>query len=119
MADATNRPEPDDEMWPSEKIVKYLSDAIPKGEHHNPSNEFIRVRLDTVQEAIDHIEWVNKGLDEWRGLALMREEQLKAISAMTRVAIGHLQAVLNNARTHHDQQTADTAARDWLTSIGQ
>lgn len=34
------------------------------------------------------------------------------------VAIGHLQAVLNKARTHADQQAADTAARDWLTSIG-
>lgn len=119
MADATNTPELGNEMRPSEKIVKRLSDAIPKGEHNNPSNEFIRVRLDTVQEAIDHIEWVNKGLDEWRSLALLREEQARTISAMARVAIGHLQAVLNNARTHHDQQAADTAARDWLTSIGQ
>lgn len=33
-------------------------------------------------------------------------------------AIGHLQAVLNKARTHHEQQAADTAARDWLASIG-
>jgi hypothetical protein len=33
-------------------------------------------------------------------------------------AIGHLQAVLNKARTHDEQQAADTAARDWLASIG-
>ncbi len=33
-------------------------------------------------------------------------------------AINHLQAVLNKARTHDEQQAADTAARDWLTSIG-
>ena len=119
MADANNKPEPDDEMWPSKKIVKHLSDAIPKGEHSNPSNEFIQVRLDVVQEAIDHIDWLDKGVSEWRGLALMREEQAKVIAAMARLAVGHLQAVLNNARTHHDQQAADTAARDWLESIGQ
>ena len=34
------------------------------------------------------------------------------------VAIGHLQAVLNKSRTHAEQQAADTAARDWLISIG-
>lgn len=34
------------------------------------------------------------------------------------IAIGHLQAVLNKSRTHAEQQAADTAARDWLDSIG-
>ena len=34
------------------------------------------------------------------------------------VAIGHLQAMLNKARNFQDQQDADTAARDWLISIG-
>ena len=35
-----------------------------------------------------------------------------------RVAIGHLQAVLLGSKTHDEQQRADTAARDWLASIG-
>lgn len=108
----------DDEMWPSEKIVKYLSDAIPKGERNNPSNEFIRVRMDTVQEAIDHIERGNKGLAEWRDQALLKAKHLAAVQATARVAIGHLQTVLNKCRTAAEQQKADTAARDWLTSIG-
>lgn len=34
------------------------------------------------------------------------------------VAIGHLQAMLNTARNFQDQQSADTAARNWLISIG-
>lgn len=38
--------------------------------------------------------------------------------ATARIAITHLQEVLNKARTHADQQAADTAARDWLISIG-
>ena len=119
MTEKHSTPELDDEVWPSEKIVKYLSDAIPKGEHSDPSNEFIPVRLDVAQKAIDRIDWLDKGVDEWRGLALMREAQARTMTAMARLAIHHLQAVLNNARTHHDQQAADTAARDWLESIGQ
>jgi hypothetical protein len=34
------------------------------------------------------------------------------------VAIGHLNTVLNGCRNHAEQQAADTAAREWLISIG-
>jgi hypothetical protein len=44
--------------------------------------------------------------------------QAEAARATARIAIGHLQAVLNKARTHTEQQAADAAARDWLISIG-
>lgn len=43
---------------------------------------------------------------------------LSNCQAQLQVAIGHLQAVLNKARTHAEQQAADTAARDWLVSVG-
>jgi hypothetical protein len=46
------------------------------------------------------------------------QKQAHAAQATARVAIAHLQAVLNKARTHAEQQAADTAARDWLISIG-
>lgn len=66
----------------------------------------------------DDIEWIEKGLAEWRAEALEKARHLTAVQATARVAIGHLQAVLNKARTHAEQQAADTAARDWLASIG-
>lgn len=100
------------------KIIKYLGDAIPKGPHPKPHTEWIQVRLDVVQGAIDTIEWTNKGNAEWREMYTTQARQLKAEQATARVAIGHLQAVLNKARTHAEQQDADTAARDWLASIG-
>jgi len=34
------------------------------------------------------------------------------------LAITHLDTVLNKCRSHAEQQAADTAARDWLNSIG-
>ncbi len=66
----------------------------------------------------DKIEWLEKGLAEWRSVALSNEKQARAAQATARIAITHLQSVLNKPRTHAEQQAADTAARDWLVSIG-
>lgn len=100
------------------RLLKYLADAIPLGPHPNPHSEWVSVRLDVVQTSIDHIEWLKKGNEERRLAGLSADRQAKAARATARIAIGHLQAVLNKARTFDEQQCADTAARDWLTSIG-
>jgi len=71
-----------------------------------------------LRDAWDGLEWVGKGHAEWRAMGLSSNKQAEAARATARIAIGHLQAVLNKARTHAEQQAADTAARDWLTSIG-
>lgn len=105
-------------MSTGKRLQKALSNAIPLGPHPEPHAEWILVRLDFVQDAIDHIEWLEKGNDEWRYVALANQKQVRMERTHARVAIAHLQAVLNKARTHAEQQTADTAARDWLISIG-
>ena len=105
-------------MSTSKKLIKAFSDAIPLGPHPEPHAEWVQVRLDFVQEAIDHIDWLDKGLAEWRADALAAAKRREAVAATARIAIGHLQAVLNKARTHDEQLRADTAARDWLISIG-
>lgn len=69
-------------------------------------------------EAIDHIEWLEKGNSEWRNLAIIRSRQAEAARATARVAIDHLEAVLSKAKTANEQMTIDTAARNWLESIG-
>ena len=105
-------------MSTTKRLTKAFSDAIPLGPHPRPHSEWVSVRLDFVQEVIDHLEWLEKGNAEWRDIAVSRTKQFAAIQATARIAITHLQAVLNKARTHADQQAADTAARDWLISIG-
>lgn len=72
----------------------------------------------TKAQLLDDIEWLEKGNAEWRDLYTVTNRQAIAARATARVAIGHLQAVLNKCRTHAEQQAADTAARDWLISIG-
>jgi hypothetical protein len=46
------------------------------------------------------------------------QRAIGAYHVQLQAAVGHLQAVLNKARTHAEQQAADSAARDWLISIG-
>ena len=101
-----------------DQTVKYLRDAIPQGVHPNPHIEYVKVRLDVVQNAVDAIDWLDKGNGEWRNMYAASNRQRNAAQATARIATGHLQAVLNKARTHAEQQAADTAARDWLESIG-
>jgi hypothetical protein len=105
-------------MSTTKRLTKAFADAIPLGPHPEPHAEWIQVRLDFVQEAIDHMEWLEMGNAEWRDMAVSRAKQTMAVQKTTRIAIAHLQEVLNKARTHAEQQDADTAARDWLISIG-
>jgi hypothetical protein len=105
-------------MSPTKVLTKALSDAIPKGPHPEPRAEWIQVRLDFVQLAIDQIDWLDRGVDEWREEALSQQQKFYAAQATVKIAVRHLQEVLNKPRTYDDQVRADTNARDWLTSIG-
>lgn len=102
----------------AERLLKYLADAIPQGPHPAPHAEWVSVRLDVVQTCIDHIDWLEKGNEEWRLAGSSALKQARAAQATALIAISHLHAVLNKARTYNEQQAADTAARDWLVSIG-
>lgn len=102
----------------ADRLLKYLADSIPQGPHPEPHAEWVSVRLDVVQTAIDHIEWLERGNSEWNGLYVVANRQATAARATAQIAIQHLQAVLNKPRSHDEQQRADTAARQWLESIG-
>lgn len=66
----------------------------------------------------DEIERLKHTVRELQETARTNARHAEAARATGRVAIGHLQAVLNKARTFDEQQKADAAARDWLNSIG-
>lgn len=105
-------------MSTTKKLTKAFSGAIPLGPHPNPHSEWIQVRLDFVQEAIDHMDWLEKGNAEWRAEFQRVARQAEAARASARVAIAHLDKVLNQCRTADEQQKADTEAREWLQSVG-
>jgi hypothetical protein len=85
---------------------------------HDEHDTEHRVMLYTAGRLSDALDYAEKGLSEWRTLAQQNARRDKINGATLRIAIAHLHAVLNKARTHPEQQAADTAARDWLASIG-
>lgn len=103
---------------PTKRLTKYLSDAIPLGEHPTPFNEWISVRLDIVQETIDHLDWLEKGNAEWRRVHSKEAQLHRLYEAQAKIAIELLEKMLG-CRTAKEQQAADTAAREWLASIGR
>ena len=103
-------------MSTTKRLIKAFSEALDA--NRNPADDWVSVGRGFLSEAIDHIDWLEKGNAEWRGVALANARHAEAARATARIAIGHLQAVLNTAHTFDEQQAADAAARDWLTSIG-
>jgi hypothetical protein len=99
-------------------IVSTLRDYIERSTHWAEGGADRHSALQALNALPDAIDWLEKGNAEWRSEALQAKRHAEAARATARIAIGHLQAVLNTARTHADQQAADTAARDWLISIG-
>ena len=102
----------------TDSIIKCLADTIPQGEHPDPWEVICQVRLDVVEVAISRLDRLEKRIREWRDATLASAKQADAARATARIAITHLQTVLAPPSTFADQQRADTAARDWLASIG-
>lgn len=98
--------------------LQVVGNFLSRVKHWEEGKPDRREALVAMDAAVDAVDWVEKGLEEWRSVATTAQKQAAAAQATARIAIGHLQAVLNTARTHHEQQVADTAARDWLISIG-
>jgi hypothetical protein len=103
------------------RVFATLTDYVERTTHWiegGTDRHTAKLALKGIGEVLDDIEWTEKGLAEWRDAALANQKQARMERAHARIAIAHLQAVLNKARTHAEQQAADTAARDWLISIG-
>lgn len=101
---------PQDGPWCKELLM-----YSPDNQGDSPSH---RVMLYTAGRLDDALEWAEKGLAEWRASAVAAQAEARRLAAENRIAVSHLQAVLNKCRTADEQLRADTAARDWLTSIG-
>jgi hypothetical protein len=103
------------------RVFTTLTDYVERTTHWREGGtdrHAAKLALKDLGEVLDDVEWTEKGLAEWRDVAQTKAKQAEAARATARVAITHLQEVLNKARTHDEQQRADTAARDWLISIG-
>lgn len=67
----------------------------------------------------DQIDWIERGIVEWREVAQTQNKFAKQAAAKTRVAITHLQTILNGRLDANQMFAAEAAARDWLESVGE
>jgi hypothetical protein len=102
----------------AEQALATLRDYVERSTHWREGGATRHDALAALAELADDARDSESGIAQWRTAAQTNARHAEAARATGRVAIEHLQAVLNNARTHYDQQRADTAARDWLISVG-
>ena len=98
--------------------ISDLRDYIDRTTHWREGGVDRHGALQAVSEIEDAIEWIEKGNEEWRQNWSRSVKECERVRATARIAIAHLQAVLNGCKTHDEQARADTVARDWLKSIG-
>lgn len=67
----------------------------------------------------DQIDWIERGIVEWREVAQQNGKRATMARATARVAITHLQTILNGRLDANQMLAAESAARDWLESIGE
>ena len=73
---------------------------------HNPCDDWLNVGRGFVTGAVDRIEWLEKGNEEWRQVYLVVQAEARRLAAVNRIAVEHLQTVLNKCRTAGEQQRA-------------
>ena len=103
-------------MNTTERLTKAFQESLSA--RKNPCDDWVKVGAGFLGEAIDHMDWLEKGNAEWRSEYQRVAKHAEAVRATARIAIGHLEKVLNGCRTAEEQMAADKAAREWLTSIG-
>lgn len=104
------------QVW--QRNLAALRDYVELSTHWRPGgidrHEALKVALPALESAASPSDALRRANDA----ALVARRQADLARAVANAAIAHLHAVLNKPRTHHEQQAADTAAREWLQSIG-
>lgn len=103
------------------KALKILRDYVERAARQMPQTQdssYGQEAIKALDELDDHIDWLDKGIDEWRSLAQNNSQMAMRMAFTLRIALSHLHATLNQQHNANDQLKADTAARDWLISIG-
>jgi hypothetical protein len=103
----------------AEQALSVLRDYVQRSTHwQNGGADRHGALHEALPELQEHLKWLEKGIQEWKDLYTAENKKAKTAQATAQIAISHLHEVLNKSRTHDAQQRADTAARQWLDSIG-
>lgn len=67
----------------------------------------------------DDVDWLERGLSEWRSLAAVAERRAEQNVAKFTIALGYLKVLVNEGRTSFGRETTEASAKLWLQSIGE
>lgn len=79
----------------------------------------LRQTKETAGHLEDDVEWLEKGLAEWRTMYVNQLQETMRAKATSKVAIRHIRAMTDPTTTLIGRREARIAALDWLGSIGQ
>ena len=101
--------------------IKILTDFVDRTTDWRVGGATWQDAKTALESLPDSVEWIEKGIVEWRAQAQTNARHAEAARATARVAIGHLQRVLQDthARIPSEQRLQwRRDAEDWLASIG-
>lgn len=99
--------------------IKTLAEYVERSTHWEEGGATRHDAKLALKELPDEVEWIEKGLAEWRSVALAAQQQARQATAQAKLALDHLDKILNGCRTADEQQAADTAGRDFLQACGR
>lgn len=100
-----------------EQLIKCLVASVDKKSDATSKN--VSISRDVIGECIDHIDWLEKGINEWRSEATRFMKLYSMDRAKSSIAIKYLQELLNTRKTATQAWEIEKAAREWLDSIGE
>lgn len=99
--------------------LKVVEDYVRRTTHWQEGRPDRHDAIQALNALPDQIDWIEKGIKGWREAAQTQDMLARHEAAKTRVAIGHLQTLLNGRLDASQMLAAEAAARDWLESIGE
>lgn len=100
--------------WENLSVVK----AYVEGGERSSDGRDKTAAIRAINALPDQIEWIERGIVEWREAAQKHLKALHMEMAKTRVAISRLQTLLNGQIDENQRLAAETAARDWMVANG-
>lgn len=108
--------DPDDRTaWENLAVVK----AYVEGGERCGDGRDKATAIQALNALPDQIDWIERGIVEWREVAHQNNKRATMARVTARVAITHLQTILNGRLDANQMFAAEAAARDWLESIGE
>lgn len=111
--------DPDNSDYSLAENLEVVKNYVHRTTHWEEGRPDRHDAIQALKALPDQIDWIERGIVEWREMAQTQSRFAKQAAAKTRVAITHLQTLLNSRLDANQMLAAEKAARDWLESIGE